>query len=119
VSKADALGTWLDKFLDPSINPSPKAVLNGDGSVKLLGLDNHAMVTIFEGLVRRFDEEKNGEAGEHWTPCDAVQLMARLVFLPIADQIESGTYLLCNGACAMPTWTATSQTRTIAGGGAC
>ena len=57
------------------------------------------MGTIFEELVRRFNEENNEEAGEHWTPRDAVKLMANLVFLPIADQIESGTYLLYDGAC--------------------
>jgi type I restriction enzyme M protein len=48
--------------------------------------------------VRRFNEENNEEAGEHWTPRDAVRLMARLMFLPVADQIESGTYLLYDGA---------------------
>jgi type I restriction enzyme M protein len=74
-------------------------VLNGDNSVKLLGLDNHAMGTIFEELVRRFNEENNEEAGEHWTPRDAVRLMARLTFEPVADQIESGSYLLYDGAC--------------------
>ncbi|MPZ20582.1 MAG: N-6 DNA methylase [Luteitalea sp.] len=99
LAKADALGTLVEKLLSPDINLSPMPVLNGDGSVKHLGLDNHAMGTIFEELVRRFNEENNEEAGEHWTPRDAVKLMARLVFLPIADQIESGTYLLYDGAC--------------------
>ena len=56
------------------------------------------MGTIFEDLVRRFNEENNEEAGEHWTPRDAVELMAQLVFRPVADQIESGTYLLYDGA---------------------
>ena len=73
--------------------------MNTDGSVRHPGLDNHGMGTIFEELVRRFNEENNEEAGEHWTPRDAVRLMAKLVFLPIADQIESGTYLLYDGAC--------------------
>ena len=63
------------------------------------GLDNHGMGTVFEELVRRFNEENNEEAGEHWTPRDAVRLMAKLIFLPIADEIESGTYLLYDGAC--------------------
>ena len=99
LSKADALGRLIEKFLDPSINLSPKPVLNGDGSEKLPGLDNHSMGTIFEELVRRFNEENNEEAGEHWTPRDAVKLMAKLIFLPIADQIKSGTYLLYDGAC--------------------
>jgi type I restriction enzyme M protein len=98
LSKADALGTLIVKFLDPSINLSPNPVLNANGSVKQPGLDNHAMGTIFEELVRRFNEENNEEAGEHWTPRDAVRLMANLIFMPIADQIESGTYLLYDGA---------------------
>jgi type I restriction enzyme M protein len=99
LAKADALGALIEKFLDPSINLSPHPVLNSDGSVRLPGLDNHAMGTIFEELVRRFNEENNEEAGEHWTPRDAVRLMARLIFEPVADQITDGTYLLYDGAC--------------------
>ncbi|KAF0099888.1 MAG: type I restriction enzyme M protein [bacterium] len=99
LSKADALGTLIEKFLEPAINLSPNPVMNGDGSLKHPGLDNHAMGTVFEELVRRFNEDNNEEAGEHWTPRDAVKLMARLIFLPIADRIESGTYLLYDGAC--------------------
>jgi type I restriction enzyme M protein len=99
LSKADALGTLIEKFLDTQINLSPNPVLNGDESVKQPGLDNHAMGTIFEELVRRFNEENNEEAGEHWTPRDAVKLMAKLIFLPVSDQIQSGTYLLYDGAC--------------------
>jgi type I restriction enzyme M protein len=99
LSKADALGTLIEKLLSPDINLSPNPVLNGDGSVKHPGLDNHGMGTVFEELVRRFNEENNEEAGEHWTPRDAVKLMAKLIFLPIAGEIESGTYLLYDGAC--------------------
>ena len=99
LSKADVLGTLIEKFLDSTINLGPKPVLNGDGSVKHSGLDNHAMGTIFEELVRRFNEANNEEAGEHWTPRDAVKLMAKLIFVPIAAQITSGTYLLYDGAC--------------------
>jgi type I restriction enzyme M protein len=99
LSRADAIGSLIEKFLDPMINLSPEPVLNGDGSVKHPGLDNHAMGTVFEELVRRFNEENNEEAGEHWTPRDAVRLMASLIFLPIADEIESGTYLIYDGAC--------------------
>jgi len=99
LSKADALGTLIEKFLTPDINLSPNPVLNGDGSVKHAGLDNHGMGTVFEELVRRFNEENNEEAGEHWTPRDAVKLMAKLLFLPVADEIESGTYLLYDAAC--------------------
>ena len=96
---ADVLGFLLEKFLDSSINLSPKPILNGDGSVRLDGLDNHGMGTVFEELIRRFNEENNEEAGEHFTPRDVVQLMARLVFLPVAAEVRSGTYLVYDGAC--------------------
>ena len=99
LSSADALGTLIEKLTSPDINLSPHPVKNADGSVKLPGLDNHGMGTVFEELVRRFNEENNEEAGEHWTPRDAVKLMAKLIFLPVADQIESSTYLLYDGAC--------------------
>ena len=98
LSAADALGTLIEKFISPDINLSPQPVLNADGSTRLPGLDNHAMGTIFEDLVRRFNEENNEEAGEHWTPRDAVQLMSRLVFDPIADRVQSTAYLLYDGA---------------------
>ena len=97
--EADALGFLMAKFLDTSINLSPRPVLNGDDSVRLEGLDNHSMGTVFEELIRRFNEENNEEAGEHFTPRDVVQLMSRLVFLPVADQVRSGTYLVYDGAC--------------------
>ena len=87
LSKADALGTVVAKFLDPAIDLSPA------------GIDNHAMGTVFEELVLKFNEENNEEAGEHWTPRDAVRLMANLVFLPIESEIKSGTYLLYDCAC--------------------
>jgi type I restriction enzyme M protein len=87
LSKADAIGTLINKFLDPEIDLSPA------------GIDNHAMGTVFEELVRKFNEENNEEAGEHWTPRDAVRLMANLVFLPIETEIKSGTYLLYDCAC--------------------
>lgn len=99
LAKADVLGTLIEKFLDYSLNLSPEPVLNTDGSVRLPALDNHGMGTIFEELVRRFNEENNEEAGEHWTPRDAVKLMAELIFSPIAKDIESGTYLLYDPAC--------------------
>jgi type I restriction enzyme M protein len=79
LSRSDSLGTLIAKFLDPEINLSPNPVLNGDGSVKYSGMDNHSMGTVFEELVRRFNEENNEEAGEHWTPRDVVKLMANLI----------------------------------------
>ena len=99
LSRADALGTLIEKLTSSDINLSPVPVMNSDGTVKHPGLDNHGMGTVFEELIRRFNEENNEEAGEHWTPRDAVTLMAKLLFLPVADEIKSGTYLLYDGAC--------------------
>jgi type I restriction enzyme M protein len=99
LSKADVLSSLIEKFLDPAVNISPYEVREPDGTLRHPGLDNHAMGTLFEELVRRFNEDNNEEAGEHWTPRDAVKLMANLVFLPIADDIPSGSYLVYDGAC--------------------
>ena len=97
--EADILGHLIEKFLDSRINLSPKPVQDVDGNELLPALDNHAMGTIFEELIRRFNEENNEEAGEHFTPRDVVKLMADLIFLPVAQDIESGTYLVYDGAC--------------------
>ncbi len=100
LSKADALGALVEKLTAPELHLSPEPLRGGgDGEILRPGLDNHGMGTVFEELIRRFNEENNEEAGEHFTPRDAVTLMARLVFLPVADEIESGTYLLYDGAC--------------------
>ncbi|MFN8744752.1 MAG: N-6 DNA methylase [Phycisphaerales bacterium] len=95
----DLIGAMIEKFLDRSINLSPFPVKNDDGSVRLPGLDNHAMGTVFEELIRRFNEENNEEAGEHFTPRDVVALMADLIFGPIAKQIKDATYTVYDGAC--------------------
>ena len=97
--EADILGSLIEKFLEHTINLSPSPQFNPDGTVRLPALDNHAMGTIFEELIRRFNEENNEEAGEHFTPRDVVRLMAELILRPIADQLESGTYLVFDGAC--------------------
>lgn len=93
LSESDGLGQLIEKFLDKDINLSPRPV------GELPGLDNHSMGTVFEDLVRMFNEDNNEEAGQHWTPRDAVKLMASLMFKPVADKIESGTYLLYDCAC--------------------
>ncbi len=97
--EANVLGSLIEKFLDPKVNLSPHPVYDQDGRIKLPGLDNHAMGTIFEELVRRFNDENNEEAGEHFTPRDVVKLMANLIFKPIADQLTFNTYLIYDGAC--------------------
>ena len=93
------LGMIIEKFTSNEINLSPNPVLNSDGSIRLPALDNHNMGTLFEELIRRFNEENNEEAGEHFTPRDVVELMADLVLIPIADQLKDATYTCYDGAC--------------------
>lgn len=98
---ADILGAVIEKFVSPDINLSPYPVYK-DQDKKVLkhpALDNHGMGTVFEELIRRFNEDNNEEAGEHWTPRDVVELMADLVFIPVADQIKDATYSCYDGAC--------------------
>lgn len=98
---ADILGAVIEKFVSPTINLSPKPVYTDDTMtiIKLPALDNHGMGTVFEELVRKFNEANNEEAGEHWTPRDVVDLMADLIFIPIADEIKDATYSCYDGAC--------------------
>ena len=97
--EADILGSLIEKFLDKLINLSIEDVKDKNGNVLLPKLDNHAMGTVFEELIRKFNEENNEEAGEHFTPRDIVNLMADLAFEPVKDKLKDGTYLIYDGAC--------------------
>ena len=98
---ADILGAVIEKFTSSDINLSPNPIYKDSAQtiLKHPGLDNHGMGTIFEELIRKFNEENNEEAGEHWTPRDVVELMADLVFMPIADKIKDASYSCYDGAC--------------------
>lgn len=98
---ADILGAVIGKFTSSDINLSPNPIYKDEAKtiLKHPGLDNHGMGTIFEELIRKFNEENNEEAGEHWTPRDVVELMADLVFMPIADKIKDASYSCYDGAC--------------------
>lgn len=98
---ADILHAVIQKFVSPKINLGPTPIYKDSEKKEILlpALDNHSMGTIFEELVRRFNEANDEEAGEHWTPRDAVELMADLVFMPIADKIKDSTYSVYDGAC--------------------
>ena len=100
LTEAERLGSIIEKFTDDKINLSNKPVLDDEGNIKLPALDNHTMGTMFEELLRRFNEENNvTEAGEHFTPRDYVKLLADLAVMPIADQITDNTYKVYDGAC--------------------
>jgi len=94
------LGGIIEKILSTNINLSPRPVLNDDGSERLPALDNHSMGTVFEHLLRRFNESFNPEgAGLQFTPRDVVALMTDLAFSPIQDKLTDSTYLVYDGAC--------------------
>lgn len=78
----------LEKFISPWINLAPHDVQDPDGNT-MPGLSNLGMGYVFEELIRRFNEENNEEAGEHFTPREVIQLMTRLIFDPIADRLPS------------------------------
>lgn len=112
---ADILAAVIEKFTSSDINLSPKPVYKDEEKkiVKLPGLDNHGMGTIFEELIRRFNEENNEEAGEHWTPRDVVELMADLAFYPVEDQIKDATYSCYDGACGTGGMLTVAQARLL------
>lgn len=96
---ANILGAVIEKFVSPTVNLSIHPVLEDNRDVKLPGLDNHTMGVVFEELIRKFNEENNEEAGEHFTPRDVVELMADITILPVVDKMKDGSYLVYDGAC--------------------
>ena len=70
ISKLDEAGLLfqvVQRFGDPKVNLHPDAV------------DNAAMGTLFEELIRKFNEALNENPGEHFTPRDVVHLMVDLL----------------------------------------
>lgn len=82
----DVLLDVLEKFTSPKINLTPFAKEDPDGN-KLPELTNLGMGYVFEELIRKFNEENNEEAGEHFTPREVIELMTHIVFDPIKDQL--------------------------------
>lgn len=99
MTEAGILGSVIEKFTSSELNLSPYDELNSQGEVIKKGLDNHAMGTLFEELIRKFNEENNEEAGEHFTPRDVIELMADIAVVPILDKLKDGTYSIYDGAC--------------------
>ena len=100
LSDHDILGLLIAKFTDNSINLSSRPVLDDKGNLLQPALDNHTMGTVFEEVIRKFNEETNiTDAGRHFTPRDIVELISDLAFIPVKDKIQSTTYRIYDGAC--------------------
>lgn len=89
----------IEKFCSSTINLSPMPVTDKDGNVVMEGLTNLGMGYVFEELIRKFNEENNEEAGEHFTPREIIRLMTHLIFEPLKGKIKDGTYLIYDPAC--------------------
>lgn len=98
MTEAGILGSVIEKFVSYDINLSPYPVLNSEGEVIKPALDNHTMGVLFEELIRRFNEENNEEAGEHFTPRDVVELMADISIKPVERKLKDAPYTLYDGA---------------------
>lgn len=82
----DRLLSIIERITDPHINLTDKDTTDPDG-LPLPALTNVGMGTVFEELLRKFNEENNEQAGEHFTPRDAISLLAHLVFEPVKDNL--------------------------------
>lgn len=84
----DVLLDVLEKFTSSYINLTDKEAFDPDGK-KLPPLTNLGMGYVFEELIRKFNEDNNEEAGEHFTPREVIDLMTHIVFDPIKDNLSS------------------------------
>ena len=94
LDEAGKLFSTIEKFVSPKIDLRPES------------LPPLAMGYVFEDLLRRFNEATNAEAGRHFTPREIIELMTHVLFLPVKDQIQNGTFLIydpCAGSGAMLT----------------
>ena len=89
----------IERFCSTKINLSMHPIFNDKNELIHKGLSNLGMGYVFEELIRRFNEENNEEAGEHFTPREIIELMTHLVFLPIKDRIQKGTFTIYDNAC--------------------
>jgi type I restriction enzyme M protein len=82
----DVLLNVLEKFTSPNINVTPFEKNDPDGR-KLPALSNLGMGYVFEELIRKFNEDNNEEAGEHFTPREVIDLMTHIIFEPVQNSL--------------------------------
>lgn len=82
----DRLLSIIERITDPRLNLTDRPATDPDG-LPLPAVTNFQMGTLFEELLRRFNEENNEEAGEHFTPRDVIELLAKMVFEPVKNNL--------------------------------
>lgn len=98
MSEGNITYSLIEKFVSKDINLSPNEALNTKGE-KLAPLTNLGMGYVFEELIRKFNEENNEEAGEHFTPREIIKLMTNIVFLPLKDKLKNNQQLSIYDPC--------------------
>lgn len=98
LKEAELTYLLIEKFASRDVNLSPVDAINGKGET-MPPLTNLGMGYVFEELIRKFNEENNEEAGEHFTPREIIKLMTHIIFQPVKDKITKGTYLVYDPAC--------------------
>jgi type I restriction enzyme M protein len=86
MASKDVLLNVLEKFTSPYINLTPFDKNDPDGR-KMPPLSNLGMGYVFEELIRKFNEDNNEEAGEHFTPREVIELMTHIIFDPIKEKL--------------------------------
>lgn len=86
MASSDILLDVLEKFTSKRINLTPFEKEDPDGR-KLPPLSNLGMGYVFEELIRKFNEDNNEEAGEHFTPREVIDLMTHIVFEPVKNSL--------------------------------
>ena len=99
LDEANILYGVIERFCFSKINLSINPILDDKGNVIHKGLSNLGMGYVFEELIRKFNEENNEEAGEHFTPREIIELMTHLVFLPVKERLKEGIYTIYDNAC--------------------
>ena len=99
LEEGDITFSLIQKFCSSTINLSPNPVTNKESNITIEGLTNLDMGYVFEELIRKFNEENNEEAGEHFTPREIICLMTHLIFEPLKGKIKNGAYLIYDPAC--------------------
>ncbi|CCH17805.1 type I restriction-modification system subunit M [Micromonospora lupini] len=82
------VGRFADLDLRPvELDEHGEVVKDERGQPKVV-VSNHQMGYVFEELIRRFAEQSNETAGEHFTPREVIELMVNLLVAPDDDALS-------------------------------